>query len=48
MMVNEYASHLTALYWPVLQNLGFSGGAGVAAGLTLKVRNGTDVVCLRT
>ena len=37
-VITEYADHLTALTWPVVQNIGFSGGTGLAAGLALKVR----------
>ena len=36
-IVRQYADRLTALLWPVLENLGFSGGVGIAAGLAFKV-----------
>jgi hypothetical protein len=35
--LDEAVGELTALYWPILQNLGFSGCAGYASAFALKV-----------
>lgn len=35
--LNRYATHLTDLAWPILQNLGFSGAVGVVCAIALKV-----------
>ena len=34
---NNYATHMTDLAWPILQNLGFSGAVGVVCAIALKV-----------
>lgn len=34
--VNQYATHLTDLAWPVLQNLGFSGAVGLVCAFAFK------------
>ena len=36
---DQYATHLTQLAWPVLQNLGFSGAVGLVCAVAFKVRN---------
>ena len=36
--VDQYATHLTQLAWPVLQNLGFSGAVGLVCAVAFKVR----------
>ena len=35
--VNQYATNLTDLAWPVLQNLGFSGLVGIVCAVAFKV-----------
>lgn len=35
--VNQYATNLTDLAWPVLQNLGFSGLVGIVCAIAFKV-----------
>lgn len=35
--VDQYATHLTQLAWPVLQNLGFSGAVGLVCAVAFKV-----------
>ena len=35
--LNRYATQLTDLAWPILQNLGFSGAIGVVCAIALKV-----------
>ena len=36
--IDEFVSKTAAIYWPILQNLGFSGAAGYATAYALKVR----------
>ena len=36
--IDEFVSKTVAIYWPILQNLGFSGAAGYATAYALKVR----------
>ena len=36
---DQYATHLTQLAWPVLQNLGFSGAVGLVCAVAFKVCN---------
>ena len=36
--IGEFVSYTAAIYWPILQNLGFSGAAGYATAYALKVR----------
>ena len=35
--LNRYATRLTDLAWPILQNLGFSGAVGIVCAIALKV-----------
>lgn len=36
--LDQFSGRLVKLYWPIMANLGFSGGIGLACGLALRVR----------
>ena len=40
--LNGYATHLTDLAWPLLQNLGFSGAVGLVCAIAFKVFAAND------
>ena len=49
--IDEFVSKTAAIYWPILQNLGFSGAAGYASAYALKVQarppgGGACVLCV--
>ena len=49
--VDEFVSKTAAIYWPILQNLGFSGAAGYASAYALKVQARTPrwgLLCFAT
>ncbi len=35
--IDEFSGRIAKLYWPIMQNLGFSGAVGLASGLALRV-----------
>ena len=35
--IDEFSGRIVKLYWPIMQNLGFSGAVGLASGLALRV-----------